>query len=212
MLYIVTGGLASLLFAEPRQGVYSLLAAWRQGQIHPVVLINVISSSATTALLIWYAAARLPRSRSAWSDADRTFVAACMAFIVNAAFNAVYMKDEIMSPAGLFYAVATFVAVRAVIDAPPTRTVAATALTTCFLVTIAALWTFRVVGGHYQLRYHAFTTRNDWVDVLRPDKHDAWPENPTELAVTQRIRAEAIGRRTTSPSFMPRWADRYWVE
>jgi len=212
MLYNVTGGLASLLFAEPRQGVYSLLAAWRQGQIHPVVLINVISSSATTALLVWYAAARLPRSRSAWSDADRTFVAACLAFIVNAAFNAVYMKDEIMSPAGLFYAVATFVAVRAVIDAPPTRTLAATALATCFLVTIAALWTFRVVGGHYQLRYHAFTTRNDWVDVLRPDKHDAWPENPTELAVTQRIRAEAIGRRTTSPSFMPRWADRYWVE
>jgi hypothetical protein len=212
MLYNVIGGLASLLFAEPRQGVYSLLAAWRQGEIHPVVLINVISSAATTALLIWYAVARLPRSRSAWSDVDRTFVAACTAFIVNAAFNAVYMKDEIMSPAGLFYAVATFVAVRAVIDSLPTRTLAATSLATCFLVTVATLWTFRVVGGQYQLRYHAFTTRNDWVDVLRPDKHDAWPEDPNELAVTQRIRAEAIGRRTTSPSFMPRWADRYWVE
>jgi hypothetical protein len=212
MLYNVIGGLASLLFAEPRQGVYSLLAAWREGEIHPVVLINVISSSATTALLIWYAAARLPRSRSAWSDADRTFAAACAAVIVNAPFNAVYIKDEIMSPAGLFYAIATFVAVRAAIDSLPTRTLAATSVATCLLVAIAALWTFRVVGGHYQLRYHAFITRNDWVEVLRPDKHDAWPEDPNELAVTQRIRAEAIGRRTTSPSFMPRWADRYWVE
>jgi len=212
MLYNVTGGLASLLFAEPRQGVYSLLAAWRQGEVHPVVLINVISSSVTTALLIWYAAARLPRRRSAWSDADRMFVAACMAFIVNAAFNAVYMKDEIMSPGGLFYAVATFVAVRALIASLPTRTIAATSLATCFLVTIAGLWTFRVVGEHYQLRYHAFTTRNDWVEVLRPDKHAEWPEDPNELAVTRRIRTEAIARRTTSPSFMPRWADRYWVE
>jgi hypothetical protein len=212
MVYNVIGGLASLLFAEPRQGVYALLAAWREGEIHPVVLINVISSSATTALLIWYAAARLPRRRPAWSQADRTFVAACTAFIVNAAFNAVYIKDEIMSPAGLFYAIATFVAVRALIDSLPTRTAAATSLATCFLVAVAALWTFRAIGDHYQLRYHAFITRNDWVDVLRPDKHDDWPEDPTELAITKRIRAEAIGRRTTSPSFMPRWADRYWVE
>jgi hypothetical protein len=212
MIYNVTGGLASLLFAEPRQGVFALLGAWREGEIHPVVLINVISSSATTAVLIWYAAARLPRSRSGWSDADRTFVAACSAFIVNAAFNAVYIKDEIMSPAGLFYAIATFVAVRALIDSLPTRTLATTSLATGLLVTVAALWTFRVVGVHYQLRYDAFTTRNDWVEVLRPDKHDDWPEDPDELAVTERIRAEAIARRTTSPSFLPRWADRYWVE
>jgi len=212
MIYNVLGGLASLLFAEPRQGVYALLAAWREGEIHPVVLINVISSSATTALLIWYAAARLPRSRSAWSDTDRTFVAACTAFIVNAAFNAVYIKDEIMSPAGLFYAIATFVAVRALIDSLPTRTLAATGLASCVLAIVAALWTFRAVGVHYQLRYDAFTTRNDWVEVLRPDKHDDWPEDPVELAVTERIRAEAIARRTTSPSFMPRWSDRYWVE
>src|SRR6185503_542944 len=212
MLYNVTGGLASLLFAEPRQGVYSLLAAWRQGQIHPVVLINVISSSATTALLIWYAAVRLPRSRSAWSAADRTFVAACAALIVNAAFNAVYIKDEIMSPAGLFYAIAAFVAVRALIDSLPSRTLAATALATCVLTAVAALWTFRAAGVHYQLRYDAFTTRNDWVEVLRPDKHDDWPEDPVELGLTERLRAEAINRRTTSPSFMPRWTDRYWVE
>jgi hypothetical protein len=172
----------------------------------------VISSSATTALLAWYTATRLPRRRAAWSDADRTFVAASAAFIVNAAFNAVYIKDEIMSPAGLFYAIATFVAVRALIDSLSTRTLASTSLVTGLLVTVAALWTFRAVGVHYQLRYDAFTARNDWVEVLRPDKHDDWPEDPDELALTERIRAEAIARPATSPSFMPRWTDRYWVE
>jgi hypothetical protein len=65
---------------------------------------------------------------------------------------------------------------------------------------------------HYQLRYDAFKTRNDWIEVLRPDKREDWPRDPGELAITQRIRAEAIDRRETSPSFMPRWADRYWVE
>lgn len=212
MLYNVAGGLASLLFAEPRQGVYSLLAAWRAKEIHPVVLINVISSTATTALLIWYAVARLPRKRSAWSDADRTFVAACAAFIVNGAFNAVYIKDEIMSPGGLFYAIAAFVAVRGLVESLPARPFATASLGAVFLATIATLWTFRTAGMHYQLRYDAFVARNDWVEVLRPDRHDDWPRDADELALIRHIRAEAIGRRTTSPSFLPRWADRYWVE
>jgi hypothetical protein len=212
MLYNVAGGLASLLFAEPRQGVYGLLAAWRAKEIHPVVLINVISSTATTAVLIWYAVARLPRKRSAWSDADRTFVAACAAFIVNAAFNAVYIKDEIMSPGGLFYAIATFVAVRGLVESLPARTFATASLAAVFLAAIATLWTFRAAGMHYQLRYDAFVMRNDWVEVLRPDRHDDWPRDADELGLIRHIRAEAIGRRTTSPSFLPRWADRYWVE
>jgi hypothetical protein len=212
MIYNVAGGLASLLFAEPRDGVYSLLAAWRTREIHPVVVINVISSTATTALLIWYAMARLPRTRSAWSDADRMFIAACAAIIVNAVFNAVYVKDEIMSPGGLFYAIAAFVVSRALIESLPALSVPAASLATCLLTATAAVWAFRAVGGHYQLRYDGFTTRNDWVEVLRPDKRADWPRNPDELALTQRLRREALNRRTTSPSFMPRWADRYWVE
>ena len=212
VIYNVAGGLASLLFAEPREGVYSLLAAWRTREVHPVVVINLISSCATTALLIWYAVARLPRTRSTWSDVDRMFVAACTAFVVNAAFNAVYIKDEIMSPGGLLYAIATFVAVRALLESLPRLSVAAATLMTVLIAADGALWTFRAVGVHYQLRYHAFTTRNDWVEVLRPDRRDDWPRDPAQLALTQRIRSEALNRHATSPSFMPRWADRYWVE
>jgi hypothetical protein len=212
MIYNVVGGLASLLFAEPREGVFSLFAAWRAREIHPVVLINIVSSFATTALLIWYAAVRLPRMRSAWSDADRAFVAACAAMLVNAAFNAVYIKDEIMSPGGLFYAIATFFAARAFIETLPRPTVDAASVVTLLLAANAAFWAFRAVGVHYQLRYDAFKTRNDWVEVLRPDKRDDWPRDSDELALTQRIRSEALNRRTTSPSFMPRWADRYWIE
>jgi hypothetical protein len=212
MIYNIAGGLASLLFAEPRQGLYSLLAAWRAREIHPVLVINVMSSLVTTVLLIWYALARLPSKRSAWSDANRTFVATSGAIFVNAAFNAVYMKDEIMSPGGVLYAVAAFVAMRAFLDTLPRLAPATAAVLGVLVATNAGLWAFRAVGVHYQLRYDAFKTRNDWVEVLRPDKRDDWPRDPDELALTQRIRSEAINRRATSPSFMPRWADRYWVE
>jgi hypothetical protein len=212
MLYNVAGGFASLLFAEPRQGVYSLLMAWHAREIHPVVVINILSSLLTTALVAWHAWRCVRMGRAAWSDRDRMFLAACAAFTVNSAFNAAYMKDEIMSAGGLFYAFAAFVALRALLVSLPGRPVALSAALVLLITATTALWAFRAVGVEYQLRYDAFKIRNDWIEVLRPDKRDGWPRDPAELAVTQRLRAEAIDRRDASPSFMPRWADRYWVE
>lgn len=212
MIYNVVGGLASLLFAEPRQGVYSLLISWRAHEIHPVVLINILSSMATTMMLVWYAVTRLRRKRAEWSDADRAFAAAAAVCLVNALLTAVYIKDEIISVGGLFYAVCTFVAVRSMIEMLPRRSSGAAFALTLFLAADAALWTFRVAGVHYQLRYDAFKIRNDWVEVLREDKQDDWPHDSRELGLTRRLRREALERRTTSPSFMPRWGDRYWVE
>jgi len=132
--------------------------------------------------------------------------------LINALLTAVYIKDEIISVGGLFYAVCTFIAVRALIDSLPRRSEGVAVAITVLLAANAALWTFRVAGVHYQLRYDAFKIRNDWVEVLREDKRDEWPHDRRELTVTQRLRAEALERRTASPSFMPRWGDRYWVE
>jgi len=210
--YNVAGGLASLLFSEPRQGVYSLAIAWKTGEPHAVLLINLVSSIATSALIAWYAVTHLRGSRAGWSDIDRMFVVACAVMVVNAALNAAYIKDEIISVGGLFYAVAAFIAIRGLLETIPQRRLVASALIALFLMTDAGLWTFRAAGLHYVLRYDAFKTRNDWVELLRPDKRDDWPTDPQELAITRRIRDEVILRSVASPSFMPRWADRYWVE
>ena len=212
MLYNVVGGFASLLFAEPRTGVYSLLVSWHARAIHPVVVINILSSLLTTGLIAWYAWRCVRMGRAAWSDRDRMFLAACAVFTANSAFNAAYMKDEIMSAGGLFYAFAAFVALRALLVSLPERRAAISMAMILLITSTAALWAFRAVGVQYQLRYDAFKIRNDWIEVLRPDKRDDWPHDPAELAITQRLRAEAIDRREASPSFMPRWADRYWVE
>jgi hypothetical protein len=210
--YNVAGGLASLLVSEPRQGVYRLAIAWKTGGPHPVLIINLVSSIATTALIVWYGVTHLRVRRAAWSDTDRMFVVACAVMVVNPALNAAYIKDEIIGVGGLFYAVATFIAVRALLETIPQRRVVASALIALFLMADAGLWAFRAAGVHYVLRYDAFKTRNDWIEVLRPDKRDEWPTDPQELAITRRIRDEVMLRSVASPSFMPRWADRYWVE
>lgn len=212
MAYNVAGGLASLLFSEPRQGVYSLALAWRDGVVHPILVINLVSSIATTALLAWYAVTHLRGGRAAWSDRNRLFIAVCAVMVANAALTVAYIKDEIISPGGLCYAVAVFIAVAALVESLPRRGPAVASILTLLLAATAALWMFRAAGVHYVLRYDAFKVRNDWVDVLREDKRGDWPTDPRELALTRRMRDEAILRRATSPSFMPRWADRYWVE
>src|SRR5207253_5857818 len=82
MIYNVVGGLASLLFAEPRQGVYSLLIAWKAREIHPVVVINIVSSLIMTALIAWYALTQIGWRREAWSERTRSFVGAAAAMVI----------------------------------------------------------------------------------------------------------------------------------
>ena len=211
--YNVAGGFASLLLSEPRQGVYSLAMWWRDSVLHPVVVINLVSSVVTTAVLVWYGVTHLRGGYASWSDRQRLFVAACALMVINAALTAAYIKDEIISPGGVCYAVASYIAVAALLQSIRSRPAISAAAITLLLTVTAALWTFRAAGVHYILRYDAFKIRNDWVDVLREDKREDWPKDDRELAITRRIRDEAIfSRRIASPSFMPKWADRYWVE
>ena len=222
MAYNVASGLLSILLSEPRTGVYGTAVWWKTGTVHPVLIINMISSAMTTAIMIWYVARRATVRRDAWSEADRMFVVCWLVISINAGLTAAYIKDEIISVGGLFYAIAAFVAVRELLDTrlragalrrgTLARDVISSAAFAVLLTATAGLWTFRDLGVHYQLRYDAFKLRNDWAEVLRADRREDWPGDPHVLELTRRLRGEAIATRTASPSFMPRWGDRYWVE
>jgi hypothetical protein len=212
MAYNVFGALASTLFAEPRTGIYFLLRAWNSSTISPATVINIASSLLATAAIVWYALRRLPRRVSQWSEHDRLFVAAAVVIVANAALAAAYIKDEIISVAGVFYALAVYVATRAIIGSTgPSRRVMRAVLVLA-LVVGASLWAFRAAGVNYMLRQAAFKIRNDWAQqVLRPDERDEWPSGD-DLELTRDIRREVISRPVTSPSFLPSWGGRYWAE
>jgi hypothetical protein len=212
MIYNVASGLLSLLLSEPRTGVYGI-AIWRQtGTLHPVLLVNMAASATTTAAIVWYGARRLRARPAAWSDEDRMFAVSCLVMLVNAGLTAAYIKDEIISVGGLFYAVAAFIAFRELLASLPGRPLVIASAMGAMLVVTGALWTFRDLGVHYQLRYDAFKLRNDWAEVLRRDRREDWPADPRVLDLTKRLHDEAIAIRTASPSFMPRWGDPWWVE
>ena len=212
MAYNVASGLLSLLLSEPRTGVYSTAIWWKTGTLHPVLVVNMVSSAVTTLVIAWYGVRRMRAGPATWSEGDRMFAVSCLIIVVNASLTAAYIKDEIISVGGLFYAVAAFVAFRELLASLSGRSLLSCAAIALTLVVTAGLWTFRDLGVHYQLRYDAFKLRNDWTEVLRADKREDWPRDPQVLALTKRIQDEAIAMRTTSPSFMPRWGDRWWVE
>jgi hypothetical protein len=214
LAYNVVGGFASLVLSEPRYGVYSTVAIAEGAELRPVLVVNLVSSLLVTALVGW----RVSRVRwlkpLEWSDDDRVMAVALTVIIVNSLMTSMYIKDEILSVAGVFYAVASYVAIRSLLErlvtAPPGRPAVA-ALAVLFVLA-SGLWTFRAAGTHFQLRQVAFTTRNEWVDVLSPAHPADWPTDPHQLMLMRRLKEEALIRSVIGPNDLPRWGEPYWVE
>jgi hypothetical protein len=125
-----------------------------------------------------------------------------------------YTKDEIISPAGAFYAVAVYAAARFVAQHVPRLEPKASRAVVCLVLAVTAtLWAFRSAGVHHMIRVQAFKERNDWATVTtdtyiaRDVSHDRGG-----AAVVQQLRAAALEMRVTNPGLLPRWQDRWWGE
>ena len=212
-VYNVVGGAFSLIASEPRFGVYQLLATRESGSLSPVVIVNLLSSLLVTSAIVICCRAALRVSPRAWGNDQKALAMGTLVIGVSAALCANYIKDDIISTAGVMYAVMTYIAVRWLLDrVDTTSTMMRVVAVGLFLVISASLWAFRVAGTHYDLRRSAFVSRNDW--ALKDQRTLAGGEAASrdDISLVMRLRAEALAQRVTSPSFLPDWGERYWVE
>lgn len=210
--YNVAVSIMSVLFSEPRAGVFELVRAWSEGDVPPRLYVAVISSVLTTLLIAGVVAARLlgrgPRTRTA---DDQLFVLFAAVLLANGVVSYAYTKDEIVSIAGAFYALVAFAAVRAVLDSSPTPLRGAVHVSLCLvLCAVATLWAFRSAGVHHALRVQAFKHRNDWARLAETTPAAATPDPGAALA--EQLRREAIDMRGPTPDLLGRWPDRWWGE
>ena len=214
MGYNVVAAALSVAFSEPRSGVYRLAAAAGGQPLNPATILNMVASMLVTGIIVPRLTGIVRRRRRDWNDEDRTLVVAVLVGAATAALCVAYLKDEIISTAGVFYALAAFAAGRSLLlwATAPRRGLAAVAALTMLLSAIGPLWAFRAAALQFHLRQTAYTTRNDWVWVVNPANRSDWPADPRQLEISKRLRHEALSRRTTSPHFMPRWVERYWDE
>jgi hypothetical protein len=205
--YNVASSALSVLIAEPRAGVWVAVRDVLRGDIPPRTIVNVISSCMTTGLIAMAAMRRWRRHRSS-DDADALFVVFAAVLAANAVFSFAYTKDEIVSVAGAFYALASYAAVRALLESNKAGGRAVTGLVAVAMLLISSTWVIRVSAQHYLLREAAFVTRNDWAALPASLSQT----DPDRRAILDRLRLDALERGVAAPHFLPRWQQRWFGE
>jgi hypothetical protein len=222
--YNVLSSLLTVLFSEPRAGIWTIPAELARGRIAAGTIINVVSSTVTTLLLGWRVAIRVPAWRSAFAQAlrrdtpqfdrdDQIVLVALSVIVANAVISYGYTKDEIMGPAGVFYALAACVAVAAWLrrSVPAIQDGPAAIVLAVILAMTASGWVVRTAGLHYQMNLMTFYDRNEWVyvdDWLASQK--SLPSTASGKALVAQLREDALERATVNPYLLSPRLDQWF--
>ena len=193
----------SVLLSQPTAGQWTVVRAWQQGAVPPVYFVEIGSSAVTTALIVWYFAGRGGSRRRRWRDPMP--IAFLVILSVSAAMSYAYAKNEIVSSAGVLYALMAYAALREMLTRIPLSWRAVP--TALLVVALSGTWATRAAGLHLRLRHAAFEARSDWAYVLYPANRSHWPSDPHTLRVVTRMREESILQRTAAPALLPAWTE-----
>ena len=213
-VYNIGASVGSVLFSEPQSGVFRAIGDWLAGSPRLLrVMLPVVTSGITTMVLVWAAMRRLSGPRQ-WDDTGRHIAVFAAVLIGSAALSYKYTKDEIMSTAGIFYALAAFAAVRELLPFAARLRLPAGIAIALLLGTLSLAWSTRSAGLHYVLRSQAAKHQMDWV-VLPGVWHRAglWPDTPAEQRLITQLRSDAVERSIPNTRARgPRWVDLLWME
>jgi hypothetical protein len=211
-LYNSIATLFTVLFSEPRQGVYSFIHVLLEGGGRPWIWLHVLSSTLTTAAI----AATLIAARP-FTARDRLLIAVgAVLLVVGSGLGFLYTRDRIALTAGLGYVVLVYVAfaqligrtanVSAARSGSPawhlpavTRSYAVTAL----IAGLAGLWTCRAIETHFQLRDAAWEAHLEWKNQFGDT-----PAGPPG-SVAERLRGVGL-QPPADPRAEPEWTHLYF--
>jgi hypothetical protein len=175
-LYNIVSAALTVMVAEPRNGVFQFTRFVLLGDVPAWSLVNVAVSTIGT-ILIALTIARRIRRWTHWSlDRDDGVLLLFLGvFCANAAICYPYLKEVVLSPAGMFYAAALFVALRELLERARLHASMRTAILLAIpLLVLSAGWTLRAANLVETMRETAFVNRNDWAvaeereDEVRP--------------------------------------------
>ena len=196
-VYNVLSAISSVLFAEPRGGVWMFVRELLRGRPEPWQFVNVLTSVATTLLIVRFAAVRMTNWRAReFDEADRFVIIFLAVLPLNALFAGGYEKDVIMSPAGLFYAAAAYFVFRERLAG-----VTAVSIAPAVALLLAVGWSVRFIGIHESLRARALSVREEWAyydDWVR-EQPRPMPLTAEEQAIKQHLYEDAVLRAPRVP-------------
>ena len=214
-LYNVVSAFASVFLSEPISGRWMLTQQVIDSGVDRMVATSIISALVATGLLVRFAIARRRDWAARQFDHGDQLVLVCVAVALgNATMCFSYVKDEVMSTAGVFYALAVFAAMRGALTqwtAVQGRAVVATALTIVLFAGSAA-WTIRTTGSQYQMLRIGTVDRYEWahVDEWLVQQHQT-PTSAHGAQLVHDLRDQAMHTRPLSVLYVPRWAVEWFI-
>ena len=165
--YNILCSFSSVLFAEPRAGVWRFVAeVVRHDEIPEWMLINLVTSTLTTLAIIVFSLRCVRRwLRLRVTPEERPVVVFWAVALANAVISFPYTKDQIIGPAGCFYALAAYFVARSMVLAQPRLGLAARGFVVAVLLVLSCGWTVRSMGLVYNLHDAAYRHRNEWLTV-----------------------------------------------
>jgi hypothetical protein len=195
-LYNTSATFFSVVFSEPRAGLYRFVESLLRGGAAPWQWLHIVTSLATTTMIAVVLAAH-----RAWSDRDRWLLTAGLVLIVfGSGLGALYTRDRIGLFAGVGYAILLYLALAALLDRVPAsgwrRAVAV-----CGVSALAAAWVVRGVETYFQLRDTAWDYHLEWTERFADLGGAAQP--PSDFLTA--LRSEALASTPDDPRRDPRW-------
>jgi hypothetical protein len=211
--YNVMSSILSVFASEPRGGLWLAARTVMQDETWSApATLNVAASLLASALILAYGWTR----RRAWfrRQTDRRDQIVLIFFAVtlaNAAISYAYTKDVILSPAGMFFALALTAALshalHAATSAPPRR-VAALAVV---VLALSTAWAGRMVGAYLGLRHSAAVMREEWAYFDQALARDSGADrSPLAMRIKQQLQDDAVWRHPVRPALRGDWVE--WFE
>lgn len=207
--YNVLASMMSVLFSEPQSGTFVVTRAYLEGTLYPRYVIAVAVSLVTTAAIVW-TGWRYLRGRARPDGHGHLLLVFAAILLGNAVLSFAYTKDEIVGPAGAFYGLASYAALRHWLAAAQRVRPAAAAALVLLLCVCGSGWAVRSLGVHNILMWQAFKQRNDWARLPGLwQRNGEWPTDPRRAELLGVLRRQALEARVGNQP-VASWAERVW--
>jgi hypothetical protein len=207
--YNVMAAAIGVLFSEPRAGVFVFVRDLLTSKLQIGTMVNVVTSLLSTLVMAWFVAHRWRRwLRGDLALDDRLFLVSAAVITANAVMSFPYLKDVIMTTGAVFYCVAMYVSLRALVDDLTGRpmNIQRTVAVCAVLATISIGWSLRAISFYADMRVRSYKTQTDWVFVYEwLDAQHVALDTPGQRSLVAQLRAEMLGMDVPKIYFDPPW-------
>ena len=197
--------LGNMLVAEPTRGTFRIVRAIVNGEPEIWQALHVISSAGTTGLITWWGVRSLKsQAGGPWSLQSRLFVALIAALLACTALSFNYSRDRLGGMAVVFYAMATFFAVREAASRMIAGTRVRLVMAGLGLAILATAWQTRTVATLEYARVHSWGNQEEWF-VRLPTRRLDFAHRPVYLKIMESMIEQGTDPSAPHPTRYPDW-------